>query len=117
MQKISRTYVNPDWYKYKSNLVEGIQFSSQYPRNEQIIKKMNPSTILFCLAITVAAVAGDCWWTADCQPDSWQTKGCAQYGRTENGTEACPGGKKYYCCTPPPGSSTGMATGKRPLLK
>lgn len=76
---------------------------------------MNFSAIALLLAATVACVSADCWWTNECQPDEWATKGCAQYGRVESARQSCNvGGKpgnKYNCCTPPPGSDSGMTSG------
>jgi len=76
---------------------------------------MNFSTICLLLAASVACVSADCWWTNDCQPDSWATKGCDQYGRVENQRQACTvngaSGNKYYCCTPPAGTNSTMSSG------
>jgi len=60
---------------------------------------MNFFNIFFCLALAVYSVAGDCWETSNCQLDSWQTKGCGQYGRVEQSRRPCNGGNFYTCCT------------------
>jgi len=70
---------------------------------------MNFQTLCLFLAVAVASVAGDCWVTSDCQLNSQATKGCAQYGRVENGKTACTvnsqAGYFYNCCTPAAGSA------------
>jgi hypothetical protein len=75
--------------------------------------------LLFCgsLALSFSLVLGDCWETAECQLNSWQTKGCGQYGRVEQSKRSCNGNTGYFytCCSstsaPAPGSST-RANGK-----
>jgi len=76
---------------------------------------MHFSSACFLLALAVASVAGDCWVTSDCQLNSAAVKGCAQYGRTTNGTTACSvngqPGFYYNCCTPPAGTAPIPQTG------
>jgi len=66
--------------------------------------------VLLVVTITIAQVAGDCWETSDCQQDSAQVKGCAQYGRVEQSRRACPGGNYYTCCTSNATTTTGGST-------
>jgi len=71
-------------------------------------------SIVFCsIAFFAVSVNADCWETNECQQDSWQTKGCAQYGRVEQSRRACSGGNFYTCCTSTSGGSTsgGVASG------
>ena len=115
---------SPGWhtsrgYKYESNffrrhpVFQTNHTKTNVSNTSSLYKaRMHFSTIFLALAFAVASVAGDCWWTSDCQLNSWANQGCTQYGRTTNGTQACTdssgnAGNKYYCCTPPAGVSTG----------
>jgi len=69
---------------------------------------------LFCLSLAIYTVVGDCWETRECQQNSWQVKGCGQYGRVEQSRRPCGGGNFYTCCTssaPAPAPSNGVRSG------
>ena len=64
------------------------------------------------LAVLISSASADCWETSSCQLDSWDVKGCAQYGRVESSRRPCNGGNYYTCCTsggsaPAPSPGTG----------
>ena len=72
---------------------------------------------LLFVATVISSAAGDCWETSSCQLDSWQVKGCAQYGRVEASRRPCNGGNYYTCCTAGSAPAPAPAPGAGIFLK